>query len=56
MAVSYLALDARCKTCFERSYRHLFDKLRVGEVEQDKLCTYFEEVFREFPHLSAPEI
>lgn len=56
MVASYLALDMRCKICFERSYRHLFEKFRVGEVEQKIIRVYFEEVFREFPQLSAPEI
>lgn len=51
-----ISLDTRCKACFERSYKHLFEKFAVNPEQQKDFYTYFEEVFRTYKTLSAPEI
>ena len=54
--LSPFVLDKRCKTCFERSYNHLFKKFDVNASQQSIFKVYFEEVFHDNPTLSAPEI
>lgn len=51
-----VSLHTRCKACFERSYKHLFEKFAVNSELQIAFYTYFEEVFRTSKTLSAPEI
>lgn len=37
-------VDERCTVCFLETYRHLFEKFNVNEVQREKYLVFFSEI------------
>lgn len=49
-------IDERCVQCFLKTYKHLFQKFKVGESQQQDFIEFFNKTVKTKSFLTTPEI
>ena len=49
-------VDNRCRSCFLKTYQHLFEKFNVEKNKRQKFISFFQETMINKKNLSSPEI
>jgi hypothetical protein len=49
-------VEETCEACFLRTYRRLFQKYSIGEIQQQSFLAFFDQTMQSAKGLSSPEI